>query len=657
MIKKGLLQELKDLIEEAKTASPARVAELENRLLEIDVRDKKYYILDFACYANGANIERLQEAYIEELKKTNDHHMISILMFGKLVKGVNVSKLLDAAIELCRGRELVAFAIQMSRVKKLFDKSIITRIEDLIIERGVADEMFRLAVYVVDVDKTKMEDAILATGNVEYIKSFRTIRGADVAKIDLWLERNVDLKGPNPSNEHSELAEDSAEKQARKLQTKQASDDISPEQITENQTLTIVQAKLQKKLLDSYKKKCNIEDIVKFVKTTPGADLEKIEDVIIAQADKTHYLYPIYYFAEEIHWANIEKLENALINIDITKKKGILDAVKWLGYKIDKILIGQDYELNALNEKKRLMCEFAIYVKGADLTKIVDKFMELEDIENVLKVFPQFFYEERQDVAQWVIDRENKLLAEGSSQAITDYADYIASNSNWKEIASLEACEDEIIKRGNPSDMYWFVRRIDETNVSKFIDKFVEMENFENMVHLLSDERLNDEERERMNKWLLDRQDKVINLDYSLIFGKFNLLYNYAKSVKGADISKLEDEVIKTYESWYFYQFARDIEGANIAKLEKAVIKSCNPFSIYRFADEVKGANFRDLESAIYRTRDLEYIEKIQALEKVKKQEKEERARRRAELVKKGRKILTVSPEEFAEIVDPDRYA
>ena len=52
------------------------------------------------------------------------------------------------------------------------------------------------------------------------------------------------------------------------------------------------------------------------------------------------------------------------------------------------------------------------------------------------------------------------------------------------------------------------------------------------------------------------------------------LIYSFASNVKGADIEKLQDAVIKAGDAEYMYYFARDIKGADIQKLKKAIKKA-----------------------------------------------------------------------------------
>ena len=85
-------------------------------------------------------------------------------------------------------------------------------------------------------------------------------------------------------------------------------------------------------------------------------------------------------------------------------------------------------------------------------------------------------------------------------------------------------------------------------------------------------------------------------------------IYNFAFYVKGANIEKLEDAIIELGNVEYIYFFARDVKGANIEKLEDAIIETRNAEDIYNFAREVKRANIEKLEDAIIETKDAEYI-------------------------------------------------
>ncbi len=89
-------------------------------------------------------------------------------------------------------------------------------------------------------------------------------------------------------------------------------------------------------------------------------------------------------------------------------------------------------------------------------------------------------------------------------------------------------------------------------------------------------------------------------------------IYNFAISIEGANISKLQDVLIQCKNvrnsgilNKYIFYFARDIAGADIAKLEKAILPKNKYGSIsyiIDFAREIKGADISKFEDAIIQT-------------------------------------------------------
>ena len=86
-------------------------------------------------------------------------------------------------------------------------------------------------------------------------------------------------------------------------------------------------------------------------------------------------------------------------------------------------------------------------------------------------------------------------------------------------------------------------------------------------------------------------------------------IFQFARYInKGKDIGKLEDAIIAIGDAYYIYLFARDVKEAHIDKLEDAIIAIGDARYIYEFAKNVDGANILKLEDAIIATGDAEYI-------------------------------------------------
>ena len=82
-----------------------------------------------------------------------------------------------------------------------------------------------------------------------------------------------------------------------------------------------------------------------------------------------------------------------------------------------------------------------------------------------------------------------------------------------------------------------------------------------------------------------------------------NMALNLAKELGNTANDKkaklfLEAIVIKAGDPELIYDFARDVKGADIKALQKAIIKAGKPYWIYSFAVDVKGADIKALQSA-----------------------------------------------------------
>ena len=62
-------------------------------------------------------------------------------------------------------------------------------------------------------------------------------------------------------------------------------------------------------------------------------------------------------------------------------------------------------------------------------------------------------------------------------------------------------------------------------------------------------------------------------------------IYDFARYVNGADITRLENVIMASKNAEYIYIFARDIECADIHKLWKAIVATRNREYICKFKE------------------------------------------------------------------------
>ena len=106
------------------------------------------------------------------------------------------------------------------------------------------------------------------------------------------------------------------------------------------------------------------------------------------------------------------------------------------------------------------------------------------------------------------------------------------------------------------------------------------------------------------NKWL----DIKVLEDYYIENISRDSISFAEKYYNIVNIERIEDAIIKSKSSLVAYwicEFARKVKGANISKLEDTVIKSGDAYHIYEFARDIKGANITRLEDAIIKTKKI----------------------------------------------------
>ena len=247
---------------------------------------------------------------------------------------------------------------------------------------------------------------------------------------------------------------------------------------------------------------------------------------------------------------------------------------------------------------------FALAVKGANISKLEDAIIATEDEEYI------FYF------ARDVKGADIKKLSAGISA--TRNAEYIYNFAYLIEGADKEVLTDGIIASGDAEYIYIYALQIKGINIEKLTDGIIATGNAEYIYYFARDveganiSKLEDAiiatgNAEYIYKFALNIKGANIEklTDGIIATGNAKYIYLFAKDVKVASISKLEDAVIATGNAEYIYKFAKDIYGANIEKLEDAVIATDNAEYIYRFARDIKGANIKKLFYAIINTHDI----------------------------------------------------
>ena len=228
---------------------------------------------------------------LQKSKNFNDYSDNMLEEFARSVRNITLDdKQMDRILNL-PPRYILIFAINK------WD----SKLEDAIIATGDAYYIYEFARRVKGANIRKLEDAIIATEDAEYIYKFAlAIKGANPSKLEDAIIATkdaeyiykfaLDIEGANLSKLENAII---ATENARYIY--KFAKDISDANIE----------KLTNKIISTG----NAQYIYLFAKYVKGASISKLEDAIIATGDA----YYIYEFAREVKGANISELEDAII--------------------------------------------------------------------------------------------------------------------------------------------------------------------------------------------------------------------------------------------------------------------------------------------------------------------------------------------------------
>ena len=184
---------------------------------------------------------------------------------------------------------------------------------------------------------SKLENAIIATGDAEYIYLFaRDVKGANISKL-----------------EDAIIATDDAE------YIFYFARDIESANI--------------KKLENAILASSDAEYIYLFARDVKGANISKLEDAIIA----TNNIEYIFYFARDIKGANIEKLENVII------ADGDFEFIYYFAKEVEGATISKLEDAIIATGNAKYIYKFARDIKGANKEKLLHALINIQDIDYI----------------------------------------------------------------------------------------------------------------------------------------------------------------------------------------------------------------------------------------------------------------------------------
>lgn len=299
----------------------------------------------------------------------------------------------------------------------------------------------------------------------------------------------------------------------------------------------------------------------------------------------------------------------------------------------------------------RISDDIIKYVHGNTLDELVNATVELGDekfVRKFVQEFPQLSRDQLNKLEQVVIASnsideiykyiikvkkliniekfEDLIIASGDNKRITEFANSVIG-------ANIEKLEDAVIASKDKQTILNFYGLVKGSNYEKTKKALLNSENNADAMYkffILSKKQghimQEDEIKEIDDIIIASNNDRIcllwaqtntegINiskLEDIVINGKaICYIHDFASSVNGANIEKLEDAFITCINSNNIYmieEFAKTVKGVNIEKLEDVLIKFGDAYYIYYFAKRIEGANLYKLRKALKATKSKTYM-------------------------------------------------
>jgi len=279
-------------------------------------------------------------------------------------------------------------------IRQITSLKLLEMLEDIIIKTEKPQHIYKLAVYVKNINLKKIENALIKIANPEYLYNFAyNFPTADISKIE---DAIINSKEGECI---FYFARDIEKANIDKLENA-IIDYGYPKDIYE--FALYIPRSNKKKLEDAIINQKAVSYIYQFAKYIPGANIERLEQAVIESKDVEY----IYNFAFHIENANIEKLEQAIIDSN---------NAKYIYY-------------------------FAKCIKGANIKKLENAILNTDDIENILNFSKYVKYANSQKLRDKVAKlkekqiKEQQDLADLQTKYLVLYQKYLQNNRRAKII-------------------------------------------------------------------------------------------------------------------------------------------------------------------------------------------------------------------------------
>lgn len=158
----------------------ADIQALQNLVLNSDHKDKIKYICKFACFVAGADKKKLENIIAKEVSKQPYKKARWAHMFIKNVPGANIDKFKNSILKSRKPRYLFELA------KHVDSRREISQIENIIIKLQSYTYIRLLAQKISAANVSKLEQAVLDTGNGKEIKKFaRAVKKSKIRNLSI----------------------------------------------------------------------------------------------------------------------------------------------------------------------------------------------------------------------------------------------------------------------------------------------------------------------------------------------------------------------------------------------------------------------------------------------------------------------------------------
>ena len=596
------LNKYSNIVDFAKYVSGVNITKIENSIIK---GGNPAVISSFAQNICGANVQKLEEALIKNYIDPYD-----LYIFASLVEGANINKIgkiifkvgnIDLKLKflrdiICPNDRLAEFAVKnidwrdFPLIEKLYidsekleswvlnsgdpykaislalqGRGEVSKLENMVIKSCNPYAMIDFAQYVKTANINKLQDAVIKSGNVVAMMAFAQEINTNVSKIEAVVFNNISCD--KLSNEQIYELEKELSKKV----------DISAIKFLVSRIRNYNFKVLQKAVFD----KLDINDIISLAVETSfinlkklekaivknidglsstgielicnrisGIDIKNIEDIIIEKGSVSQ----IRYISEFYKFADIKKLEKAIVS-NYENEGDVYEIEQFV--KIPGVNI-KELETGFIKKGKSLSV-FAKWVKVFDRKKLEDTVIKSGDIEEIL------------EFAKLVDESDKKRLINTAIKSINKDNLYVSRMRDFKNYFDIKDFEDLVYTKGDLGDWIDFVRFFKEADVKRFENKIIEQCKL-NAQNLMTWALFIEGSMERMQDvlvnysfdvWrLIDFAEEIKFVHYDLVSDK--------EVIKSANISKLEDAVIKSKNINAMMAFAKYVEGADVKKLTKA---------------------------------------------------------------------------------------